>query len=71
MNHSPKSNRFVVNFGKRKSSIIFSEFGYFLGEKKLKKKQTFRFKKYGFSSALQEFTYYKLKLKEQEMCFVS
>ena len=28
-------------------------------------------KKYGFSSAFQEFTYYKLKLREHEMCFES
>ena len=34
-------------------------------------KKTFRLKKYGFSSAFQEFTYYKLKLTEQEMCFES
>ena len=69
MNHSRKSNRLVIKFGKRKSSIIFLEFCYFL-EKKLKKK-TFRLKTYGFSSAFQEFTYYKLKLTEQEMCFIS
>ena len=67
MNHRRKGNRLVINFGKRKSSI-FLEFCYFL-EKKLKKK-TFRLKKYGFSSAFQEFTY-KLKLTEQEMCFIS
>ena len=69
MNHRRKGNRLVINFGKRKSSIIFLEFCYYL-EKKLKKK-TFRLKTYGFSSAFQEFTYYKLKLREQEMCFVS
>ena len=69
MNHSRKSNRLVINFGKRKSSIIFPEFGYFLGEKTGKK--TFRLKTYAFSSAFQEFTYYKLKLREQEICFVS
>ena len=48
---------------------MFLEFCYFL-EKKTEKK-TFRLKTYGFSSAFQEFTYYKLKLREQEMCFVS
>ena len=69
MNQSRKSNRLVINFGKRKWSIIFPEFGFFLGEKNEKK--TFRLKTYGFSSAFQEFTYYKLKLREQEMCFVS
>ena len=58
MNHSCKGNRLVINFGERKSSIIFLEFCYFL--EKLKKK-TFRWKTYGFSSAFQEFTYYKLK----------
>ena len=70
VNHSRKGIRFVINFGKRKSSIIFPEFGYFLG-KKSGKKRPFRLKKYGFSSAFQEFTYYKVKLREQEMCFVS
>ena len=69
MNHSRKGNRLVINFGKRESSIIFLEFCYFM-EKKTEKK-TIPFKKYGFSSAFQEFTYYKLKLREQEMCFVS
>ena len=44
MNHSRKGNRLVINFGKRESSIIFPEFGYFLGKKKLKKK-TLRLKK--------------------------
>ena len=34
------------------------------------KKKTFRLKTYGFSSAFQEFTYYKLKQREQEMCFI-
>ena len=66
MNHSRKGNRLVINFGKRKSSIIFPEFGYFLGKKM--KKKTFRLKTYGFSSAFQEVTYYKLKLREQEIC---
>ena len=70
MNHSRKGIRLVINFSKRKSSIIFPEFGYFLGKKKTEKK-TLRLKTYGFSSAFQEFTYYKLKLREQEMCFVS
>ena len=69
MNHSRKGNRLVINFGKRKSSIIFPEFGYFLRKKTEKK--ILRLKTYGFSSAFQEFTYYKLKLREQEMCFVS
>ena len=69
MNHSRKGNRLVINFGKRKSSIIFLEFCYFL-EKKTEKK-TFRLKTCGFSSAFQGFTYYKLKLREQEICFVS
>ena len=46
MNHSRKSNRLVINFNKRKSSIIFPEFGYFLGKKTERK--TFRLKKYGF-----------------------
>ena len=70
MNHSRKGNRLVINFGKRKSSVIFLKFCYFLEKKKLKKK-TFRSRTYGFSSASQEFTYYKLKVREQEMCFVS
>ena len=69
MNHSPTSNRLVIKFGKRKSSIIFLEFCYFLGKKPEKK--TFLFKNVWFSSAFQEFTYYKLKLTEQEMCFIS
>ena len=55
MNHSRKGNRLVINFGKRKSSILFPEFGYFLKKKKLKK-TPFRLKKYRFSSAFQEFT---------------
>ena len=63
-----KGNMLVINFNKRKSSIIFPEFGYFLEKTERK---TFRLKKYGFSSAFQEFTFYKLKLREQEMCFVS
>ena len=33
MNHSRKGNRLVINFSKRKSSIIFPEFGYFLEKK--------------------------------------
>ena len=33
MNHRRQSNRLVINFGRRKSSIIFPEFGYFLGKK--------------------------------------
>ena len=41
VNHSGKGNRLVINFGKRKSSIIFPEFGYFLG-KKSEKKRPFR-----------------------------
>ena len=53
MNQSRKSNRLVINFGKRKWSIIFPEFGFFLG-KKNEKKKTFRLKTYGFSSAFQE-----------------
>ena len=39
MNHSRKSIRFVINFGKRKQSKIFPEFGYFLGEKTGKKRK--------------------------------
>ena len=42
MNHSRKSNRLVINFGKRKSSIIFPEFGYFLGKKNWKKNIPFK-----------------------------
>ena len=38
-------------------------------EKKKKKQPVY--KKYGFSSAFQEFTYHKVKLAEREMCFVS
>ena len=38
MNQSRKSNRLVINFGKRKWSIIFPEFGFFLGKKNEKKK---------------------------------
>ena len=38
MNHSCKGNRLVINFSKRKSSIIFHEFGYFLEKKKTEKK---------------------------------
>ena len=69
MNQRRKSNRLVINFGKRKQSIIFLEFGNFLGKKPEKK--NIAFKKVWFFSAFQEFTYYKLKLREQEMCFVS
>ena len=69
MNHSRKSNRLVIKFGKRKSSIIFLEFCYFLGKKPEKK--NIPFKNVWFSSAFQEFTYYKLKLTEQEICFIS
>ena len=47
MNHSPKSNRLVFNFGKRKSGKTFPEFGYFLGEK-TEKKNPFRLKKVWF-----------------------
>ena len=36
MNHSHRGNRLVINFNKRKSSIIFPEFVYFLGKKKLR-----------------------------------
>ena len=68
MNHNRKGNRLVINFGKRKSSIIFLKFCYFLGKKNKKKN---RLKTYGFSSAFKEFTYYKLKLTEQEMPFIS
>ena len=49
MNHNRKGNRLVINFGKRKSSIIFLKFCYFLGKKT--KKKTFRLKMYRFSSA--------------------
>ena len=42
MNHRRKSNRLVINFGKRKSSIIFPEFGYFLGKKNWKKNIPFK-----------------------------
>ena len=37
-NHSGKGNRFVINFDKRKSSIIFLKFCYFLEKKNWKKK---------------------------------
>ena len=39
-------------------------------EKKTEKK-TFRLRTHDFCLAFQEFTYYKLKLTEQEMCFIS
>ena len=64
VNHSRKSNRLVINFGKRKQGIIFPGFGYFLGKKR--KKNTLRSKRYGFSSAFREFTYYKLKLRNRK-----
>ena len=42
VNHSRKGNRLVINFGKRKSSIIFLEFCYFLGKKTEKKNILFK-----------------------------
>ena len=42
MNHSRKGIRLVINFSKRKSSIIFPEFGYFLGKKTEKKNIAFK-----------------------------
>ena len=42
MNHSRKGIRLVINFSKRKSSIIFPEFGYFLGKKNWKKNIAFK-----------------------------
>ena len=42
MNHRRKSNRLVINFGKRKWSIIFLEFCYFLEKKNGKKNIPFK-----------------------------
>ena len=43
----------------------------FLEKKKTKQKKNSHFKNEWNFFRFQEFTYYKLKLREQEMCFVS